>query len=532
MPEFELATLDLTLAGLYIAAIIGIGLWVGRKKDSADGFLLAERGGRWPIIGFALIAANFSGTHYIGLAGAGYDDGVAVWNYEWMATLILVFFTIFILPFYLRSKVNTMPQFLEERYDRRSRYVFSGFTIGTAMVIDAAGALYAGAITLQLLFPGLELWMLVWIIALFAGIYVVVGGLEAVMITDTIDGVLLIIAGTVIFILGSMELGSWDAIVQAAPENGMSIINPPDDEFLPWPGIFTGVLWLGFYYWTTNHVVVQKVLSAKNIDHGRLGALFAGFMQLPFLFILIIPGIMARAIYPGLEDVDQAWPAMAFDLLPIGIRGIILAALVVALMSTLDSVLNGAAGLLVNDFIKTRKEEYSDKKMLIIARSAVAGFMVIAALWAPLIAEFPTIVEYFQAFLGHVTMPVVVVFLMGLFWKRGTKQASFLTLLIGIPLGFIAFLAGEVFEVFDIQFLYSTGIMLVISAGLYLAVTAMTEPHHEDAVKELIWTPDYWREETKELAEKPWYFNYRLIGAIIVVITILSVLPFMGFVGN
>jgi solute:Na+ symporter, SSS family len=532
MPEFNLSGLDLGLAAIYIAAIISVGVWVGRKKDNAEGFLLAERGGRWPIVGFALIAANFSGTHYVGLAGAGYEDGVAVWNYEWMATIILVFFTLFIMPFYLRSKVSTMPQFLEERYDRRSRYVFSGFTIVTAMVIDAAGALYAGAITLGLLFPQLELWMLVWILALFAGIYVVVGGLEAVMITDTIDGVLLLIAGSVIFTLGFMELGSWDAIVQAAPENGMNIINPVDDEFLPWPGIFTGVLWLGFYYWTTNHVVVQKVLSAKNIDHGRLGALFAGFMQLPFLVILILPGIMARAIYPDLENVDQAWPAMAFDLLPHGIRGIVLAALVVALMSTLDSVLNGAAGLLVNDFIKTRKKEFSDKKLLIIARSAVAGFMVIAALWAPLIANFPTIVEYFQSFLGHVTMPVVVVFLMGLFWKRGTKQAAFYTLSAGIPLGFAAFFAGEVMEVFDIQFLYSTGIMLVISAGIYLAVTAMTEMHDEKAVKELVWTPDYWREETKELADKPWYFNYRVISLVIIIITILAVLPFTGFIGE
>jgi solute:Na+ symporter, SSS family len=531
MPEFQLAGIDLGLAALYIAIIIGIGIWVGRGKESAEGFLLAERGGRWPIVGFALIAANFSGTHYIGLAGAGYEDGIAVWNYEWMATLILVFFTIFIMPFYLRSKVNTMPQFLEERYDRRSRYIFSAFTIVTAMVIDAAGALYAGAITLQLLFPGVELWMLVWAIALFAGIYVVFGGLEAVMITDTIDGVLLIIAGGVIFTLGYMQLGSWDAIVQAAPEGGMNLIKPAGDDFLPWPGIFTGVLWLGFYYWTTNHVVVQKVLSAKNIDHGRLGALFAGFMQLPFLVILILPGIMARAIYPNLEDVDQAWPAMAFDLLPIGVRGIVLAALVVALMSTLDSVLNGAAGLLVNDFIKTRKKEIDEKKMLVIARVSVAGFMVIAALWAPLIATFPTIVEYFQSFLGHVTMPVVVVFLIGLFWKRGTRQAAFYTLLIGIPVGFVAFLTGEVFELFDIQFLYSTGIMLVISAGIYLGVTAVTEMHDEKAVKELVWTPDYWREETKELAEKPWYFNYRVIGLVIVIITILVVVPFMGFIG-
>jgi solute:Na+ symporter, SSS family len=275
-PTFELATIDYIIVGIYIVGILFIGFWVGRKKQSSEDFLLGGRIAIWPLVGFGLMAANMSGTSYIGIAGAGYEEGIAVWNYEWMATLVLLFFALFVLPFYLRSKINTMPEFLERRYDRRSRYVFSGFSVFTAMFIDSAGALFAGAITLQLLFPDMPLSALITILALLGGAYVIMGGLRAVMITDTIQGVLLLIAGTIIFVTLFIELGSWDAIRQAAPEDGWTVAPPPDDEFLPWPGIFTGVLWLGFYYWATNHVVVQKVLAARNINHGRWGALRRG----------------------------------------------------------------------------------------------------------------------------------------------------------------------------------------------------------------------------------------------------------------
>ncbi|MBE0475674.1 MAG: sodium/solute symporter [Coriobacteriia bacterium] len=528
MPEFELTAIDLVIAVAYVGVIIGIGLWVGRGKENSEGYFLAGRGMIWPLVGFSLMAANFSGTHYIGLAGAGYEDGVAVWNYEWMATLVLVVFALFIMPFYLRSKVDTMPQFLEERYDRRSRYVFSAFTIFTAMFIDAAGALFAGGITLQLLFPDIPLYLLIWVIAIFGGIYVIAGGLQAVMITDTIDGVLLLLAGGLFFFLLMGELGwSLSTLREIAPENGLSVVNPPGDAFLPWPGVFTGVLFLGFYYWTTNHVVVQKVLAAKDLNHGRWGALFAGFTQLWFLPLLIMPGLMGRALYPGLEDPDQIWPALAFDFLPVGLRGLILAALVVALMSTLDSVLNGAGSLVINDFVRTRKRDFSDAQLLAMSRIAVGVFMVVAALWAPQIRNFPTIVEYFQSFLGHITMPVVVVFLGGLLWKRATRQAAFYTLLIGIPTGIVKFATGEFMELFDVQFLYGTGIMLAFSAVLFVVVSLLTEAPTEEAVREYLWTRDTWRRESEDLAGTPWYLNYRYIAAALVLFTAAVVLPFL-----
>ncbi len=522
-PDFSLATIDYVIVGLYILGILTLGFWVGRGKKDANDFLLGGRIAIWPLVGFGLIAANMSGTSYIGIAGAGYEEGIAVWNYEWMATLVLLFFALFVLPFYLRSKVNTMPEFLERRYDRRSRYVFSGFSVFTAMLIDSAGALFAGAITLQLLFPDVSLGLLITILALLAGVYVILGGLRAVMITDTVQGVLLLVAGTIIFVTLFLELGSWDAIRSAAPEDGFTVAPPADDEFLPWPGIFTGVLWLGFYFWITNHVVVQKVLAAKDINHGRWGALFAGVMQLPLLFLLVLPGVMGREIYPDIAEADQIWQALVFDYMPVGLRGLIFAALVAALMSTLDSVLNGASSLVVNDFIKTRKREFSDRALLIISRVMIGVFMIVAALWAPVITEFETIVEYFQSFLGHITMPVVVIFLGGLFWSRGTRQAAFTTLLIGFPVGLVAFLTGEIFELYELQFLYATGIMMLFSLILYVGISLMTPAPDTEGLEDVMWSKEHWHEETKELNDLPLWQNPRVLSIVIAIVTVVSV---------
>lgn len=527
MPDFSLETIDYAIAIAYVIVILGIGIWVGRKAKDSSGYLLGGRIAIWPIIGFSMMSANLSGTSYVGLAGAGYGNGIAVWNYEWMGTLVLCFFAIFILPFYLRAKLSTMPEFLERRYDGRARKLFSGFSVFTAMLIDSAGALFAGALTMQLLFPDVPLWMLIAAIAFLGGVYVILGGLRAVMITDTIQGVLLLTVGAIIFFMVFAELGSWQAVQEAAPEGGFTIAPPPDDDFFPWPGIFTGAVWLGFYYWTTNHMVVQKVLAAKSVDHGRWGALLAGFLQLPLLFLLVLPGTMGRVIFPELEEQDQIWPALVFDFLPIGIRGLALAALIAALMSTIDSVLNGSASLVVNDFVKEKKKDWSDKQFLLLSRVLVGVFMIVAAIWAPIIGQFEGLVEYFQSFLGYITMPVVVVFLGGLFSERAPRHAAFWTMLVGIPLGIVGFLLGEIFEIIPIQFLYGAGIMFTISLAVYLGITFTSEPPELEDKEEIIFTRKTWQEESKELAGKPFWLNYRYLAGGLFIFTLGMVVVFI-----
>ena len=528
MPEFDLRAVDLAIIGLYVVLVLAIGFWVGRRKTDSESFFLAGRGMTWPVVGFALIAANFSGSLYLGLAGAGYSQGIAVWNYEWMATLVLLAFAVLILPIYLQSRISTVPEFLERRYDVRSRKAFSAFNVVTGMLIDSAGAMFAGALVLQLLFPEVPLSVHIVVIALLGGVYVMLGGLQAVMITDTIQGVLLFLAGGVIFAAAFAHFGfDWSVLPELAPEGGFTIAPPPDDDFLPWPGIFTGAVWLSFYVWVTNHMVVQKTLAAKNLDHGRWGALFAGFMQLPLLVLLIFPGILARGVFPDLPDGDLAWPAMVFEFLPYGLRGLVVAALIAALMSTLDSVLNGASSLVVNDFIKPWRPDYSERQLLLRGRVLVGVFMVIAAAWAPVILTFEGIVAFFQSFLGYVTMPIVVVLLGGIFWKRPGPTAGFWTLATVFPFGLLAFFAGEILGLFELQFLYATGVMVALSAAVFAALALWRPAPDPEAFAEVSFTRETWRKENEELRGKPKYQNYRYIALAILVVTVAAVVPFI-----
>ncbi len=528
MPEFELAALDMAVIIAFTAAVLGIGFWVGRKKRSSEEFLLAGRGMTWPLVGFSLIASQFSGSLYIALAGGGYDQGLVVWNYEWMATLVLVVFALLILPFYLQTKITTVPEFLEKRYDSRARKTFSAFTVFTGMFIDSAGAMFAGAIVMQLLWPDTPLLVHIILIALLGGLYVMLGGLQAVMITDTIQGPVLFLAGGVIFVLAFQNFDfQWAALPELAPEDGWTVVRPPGDDFLPWPGLFTGAIWLSFYVWVTNHMVVQKVLSAKSIDHGRWGALFAGFMQLPLLVLVIFPGILARGVFEELPDPDMAFPALIFEFVPTGLRGFVVAALIAALMSTLDSVLNGSASLVVNDWIKPSRRQFSERQLLVISRVLIGVFMVVAAAWAPVITTFDTIVEFFQSFLGYVTMPLVVVLLGGIFWKRASSTAAFITFGGWLPLGIIGFFVFEVLELAELQFLYGTGIMFAASVITLIVVTMLTDAPPQEKVEGTTWSRDTWRQESKELADKPWCKNYRYLAFALFAFTIAVVLPFV-----
>jgi SSS family solute:Na+ symporter len=532
----EVAPLDLIVLGLYVVGILGLGFYVGRQKSDSESYFLAGRGSVWWLVGFSLFGANMSGSSFVGIAGGAYAEGVAIYNYEWMATVILVIFALFILPFYLRSGASTMPEFLAKRYDKRSRGAFSAFTIVFTMFVDAAGAMFAGGLALNVLFPEMPLWQLVAIIALLGGAYTLLGGLQAVMITDTVQAILLIAAGFIIFFIGWNQVDSLAAVFQTAEseigEDAMSIIRPADDEFLPWPGIFMGVLVVGFYFWTTNQVIVQKVLSAKDLDAGRNGSLFAGFLKLFIIFVMVMPGLLALEIYPDLEDPDLAFPTIAFDLLPVGIRGLVLAALVAAIMSSLDSTLNAASTLVTYDFIKARNPDIAEARLLLIGRIAVAVFAVLTAAWAPQIAQFETLWEYLQSFLSYAVPPIVVVFVAGILWRRASPTGGFVTLIVGVPVGLIGFFALELFGDLwledgpPLQFLYMSGVMTLFATILLVVVSLRTEPPSQEVQDEYTWSKRFWEEESESLRGTPWYKNYRVLSVGLLGATTLFIAPF------
>ncbi|MEM8826866.1 MAG: sodium/solute symporter, partial [Pseudomonadota bacterium] len=387
-----LSTVDLIVVFGYVAVIVAIGIWAGRGDRDVTDYFLAGRNLPWYLIGFSFYASNMSGASFVGLMGAAYSHGMVVFNYEWTATLVLIFFALFMLPVFLRARIFTVPEYLETRFDRRLRWVYAGFTILTLMFIDMAGALYAGSIVISTAWPQVELWEAAAALAFLAGTYTLIGGLRAVVVTDALQAVLLIGGAGLIVWFGLDAVGGWQALTDRLDAQRLALVKPVADGFLPWPGIL-GVVLLGFYYWTLNQYFVQRALAARSLDHGRKGALFGGLLKLPNILLMIVPGMIAAALLPQLDNPDRVFPALAFELLPLGLRGLVLTALVAAIMSSLDSALNAGASLVTMDFVKPLRPRTSPRALFNVGRIATGVFMIMAASYAPLIERFGSLFE-------------------------------------------------------------------------------------------------------------------------------------------
>lgn len=520
MPHLNVQTADLLVLIVYVIGTrILFGWYFARKMrgGGSEQYFLAGRSLRWPLIGLSFYVSNMSGSTFIGLPGSGYADGIAVFHYEWLPALILIFFVWFMLPLYLRARVSTAPEFLERRFSTSARLAFSGFLLLANVFIDAAAALYAGAAVAQVLIPDFPLWGTVVITAVLATAYIFFGGLGAVVINDSVQAALILLGGSVVAVLTYLRIPSWEAVRAASADRALHLMQSPSDPVMPWPGIFTGVLIIGIYFWCTNQFVIQRALGAKNLDHGRWGALLAGFLKLPNLFILILPGVMATALYPDLERPDFVFPALAFHVLPIGVRGLVLAALAAAILSSLEAILNSASTLLTLDFVKTLRPRTRDASLVWIGRWSTVGLMALAVVWTPVILTFPTLWQYLQSILAYVTPPIVAVFLGGIFWRRANASGALATIVIGVPMGVVAWLLIEIFEVMEFQFLYGCGIMFGVSSVI-LAVGAFTGTAPDpEKVRAHSWTPHAWHRETAELRGVPWWANHRVLAGLLTV---------------
>jgi SSS family solute:Na+ symporter len=442
-PMTELSAADLATIALYFVIVVALGLWVGRGERNAEDFFLAGRRLPWFLIGLSYFASNMSGASFVGLTAAAYEYGLVVFNYEWTATLVLIVFALFMLPVFLRTRLFTVPEYLERRYDARTRRAYAAFTIIAVLLIDTAGALYAGGVVITVAFPAVSLFQASAALALIAGLYTIFGGLRAVVVTDALQAVLIIAGGALILAVGLIEVGGWQGLMDGLQPERRELIRPLGDPFLPWPGIL-GVILLGFYYWALNQYFVQRALGARSPDDGRRGALFGGLLKLPNLFVVIVPGVIAYRLFPGLDHPDLAFPALAFELLPVGLRGLVLTALVAAIMSSLDSALNAAASLATMDFVRPWRPQVSERTLLTIGRIFTTVAMVLAVVYVPIIRAFGTLFEYFQSTLAYVTPPVVAVYLLGLVWRRATPAGGFWGLATGIAMGLLLFAAQEV----------------------------------------------------------------------------------------
>jgi SSS family solute:Na+ symporter len=502
-----------------------LGAWASRRQTHPEDYFLASRGSRWPAIGLAMLASNISSTALIGLAGAAYVTGISVYNYEWSAAVVLVFFCVFLLPFVLASRVYTMPEFLERRFDARARLYFAILTLFLNVMVDAAAALYSGSLVIRVLFPGTPLWVIVSVLAGAAGLYTLIGGLRAVIYTETVQAVLLFVGATVIAMAAFSRAGGWHAVMNGVPPGAVSLIRPIGDAGVPWPGLLFGIPVLGFYYWCTNQFIVQRVLSARTLEHGRAGALFAGALKLPVLFLMVLPGTCAILLFPHLPRSDLVYPALMFGLLPTGLLGMVAASFAAATMASVASTLNSASALLTMDIIRRTAPSLSDLHVVRIGRLCTAGLLIVAVLWAPQLENFRSLWQYLQAMLAYAVPPVVALFLGGLFWRGANAAGAAATLLAGTACGVALFLANVVFHWVHLHFLYVAPILLLIDLSILIVVSHRTGGA---AVRDepLVWTLGYFRGESVRLRAVPLWRNYRVQAAVLLALTACLVVIF------
>jgi SSS family solute:Na+ symporter len=519
----NLTSLDLWIIGLYGICILAIGLWVSRKIESADDYFLAGRSLGCIAIGFSLFASNISGTTLVGLSGQAYTSGISVANYEWMAGLLFLFMAFVTVPVFFKQRITTIPEYLERRYSPTVRRYFSALTIFLSIFVDTAGSIFAGVLILQVFFPGLPLWPSCVGLAVFAGAYTAIGGLRAVVYTDVIQAIVLLAGSTALtWIIFAANGYSWTQATAGLPPGHLSLIRPLDDPNLPWLGTLIGVPILGFYYWSTNQYIVQRVLAARSLDHARWSLTLAGLLKLTPLFIMVLPGAMAASILPDIAKADAVFPTLVTTLLPSGLRGLVLAGLIAAIMSTIDSTLNAASTLVYHDFLSDKqKTRLGQKGAVTMARWLTVVFMLLAALWAPMISSFPGIFAYLQEIFSYAVPPVVAIFLLGLFWARTTPAAALTTLVVGHAMGLATLLskqAGWLTLHFTIVAGLTTGLCLLIC----ICVSLCTTPRDDPDMRSSLWRLDMVQPDRP----RGWLLDYRIQVAAVATLTLAIVAVF------
>ncbi len=430
-----LTNLDVLVLFLYFAVTMVIGLYFARREQTGADYFLAGRNIGWIAIGCSLFATNISSEHFIGLAGTGASSGLAVGHIEWMAGFSLLLLGWFMAPLYLKAGVYTMPEFLEKRYNHSCGIYLTTISIIAYIMTKISVTLYAGGLLLNLIL-GWDMLTSACVMVILAGIYTIAGGLKAVIYTEIIQTVMLIAGASLLTLLGLREVGGFSGLRAALPADYFHMFKPASDPDFPWTGIFFGAPILAVWYWCTDQVIVQRVLAAHNIQQARRGSILAGFLKILPVFILILPGMIALALFPGTKG-DEAYPTMVISyLLPSGVRGIVVAGMLAAMMSSLASVFNSSSTMLTMDVYKHYRPDASDHELVLIGRLTTTFMVVIGILWIPLIRSISShLFIYLQSLQAYISPPIAAVFLLGIFSARVNGKGAVVTLIVGGMLG-------------------------------------------------------------------------------------------------
>jgi len=536
--------IDLAVIVAYLGGILFVGLWSVRKvrHQDSESYFLAGRNLKWPVVGAALFASNISTIHMIGLAQDGYNGGLAVGNFEWMAAFTLVLLSLIFVPIYFKARLTTLPEFMEKRYHPIARTILAVMFVLSAMLIHIGISLYAGAAVFENFF-GIPAWASIAAISGITLLYTVVGGLRAVVVTETLQTCILLAGAAIITIIAVTKLPdvgihTYDDLVAAAKPNQMSIINIPGEEgynpVFSWYAFLLGFPILGLWYWCTDQTIVQRVLGAETLKDAQHGALFAGFLKISPPFLMAFPGVLAYVLFKDKigEDASAALPTLIMELLPTGLVGLMAAALLAALMSTIAAALNSTGTLVAVDIAKHIKSDLTEDQQVLIGRVSSVIVMILAIAWSTQGGRFGSIFEAINKMPAQfIAPPIATVLLWGVFWRRGTTQAGIGTLLLG-------FLAGLVIFMFDMGFEFLGGVQYIsdpekglgvgfllqaffyfcILSAVYVIISLSTPPPRPEQIEGITWEKPY---HFLTRTEVPGLTDPRIIGATLIAILCL-----------
>jgi len=534
-------TLDWGILFLFFVVLASIIYWViKQKQESSEDYFLAGRNLGWFVIGASIFASNIGSEHIVGLAGTAANSGMVMGHYELHSWIILLLGWVFV-PFYLRSTVFTMPEFLEKRYSESSRWILTVITLISYILTKVSVTVYAGAVVFKTLM-GIEFWSGALLIVLITGAYTILGGLRAVIYTDALQAIVLILGSMTITIIGLFKIGGWNNLVESVGSSHFNMFLPADHPDFPWIGMVFAPPIIGIWYWCTDQYIVQRVLSAQNETQARRGTIFGAYLKLLPIFMFFIPGLIAYAMTKSgqlsYDSSDQVFPTLVRELLPSGMRGLVAGGLLAALMSSLSSVFNSCSTLFTMDIYKKLKPNASEKKLVVVGRIATGIIVISGILWIPLMKVVSSggLYQYLQSVQAYIAPPIAAVFLLGIFWNRINSRGALAALVGGFSAGMFrlaleinkANLSGFLYDFADLNFLYFAIFSFLACIALMITVSLVTPAPDKNRISGLTYATTS-KNDLKE-SKNSWE-SFDLINSSIIILILALILIYFSPLG-
>ena len=479
-----MTTIDYVIVIVYFGIVFGIGVYFFGRARTSRSYFLADKSVGWIAIGASLFASNISSEHFIGLAGSGASSGLAVGHFEWLAVFMCMTLAWVFVPFYLRTNVYTMPEFLERRYGPACRWYLTTVSVLAYVFTKISVSLYAGALVLKAT-VGWDFYTSAAVMVIATGVYTIFGGLAAVIYTEFLQAIILLAGAIGLTLIGLSEAGGFAGLRAALPPDFFHMMKPASDPNFPWTGIFFGAPILGIWYWCTDQMIVQRVLGAKTEEDARGGSLLCGLLKVLPVFVLVLPGLIARTLYPEIKG-DEAYPTLVVRLLPPGMIGVMVAALLAALMSSLSATFNSASTLVTLDVYRKLNPQASEARLVTVGRLFTVVMVLLGILWVPFIQYLSTEVYiYLQSVQAYISPPIAAVFLFGVFWPRANRHGAISALAAGAILGSARFIlelnrdsalaqAPLVQPLVTMNFLHFAIVLFAVSVVLLVGISLAT----------------------------------------------------------